>query len=418
MTFDFRGFNTETGVQYRWDLGDGTTAVTKDVVHKYAKDGHYDVSLTVTTDKGCSNTAEIKKMVYAAPVPTAGFTMQPGLCLNPGKDTVSYKGTALAADTYHWDLKAFDPEEIIQTPDTTAGPFVFELINKPKATISLFVVSSYGCQSPLASLEIKRKPLFSYELSAVEGCAPLLVNFSAKPDDPVDQLDFKWFFGPDETGTGAEIDHTYETPDLVYDLGLTAVSSVTGCTDSIFSEKQIVVHPNPKAGFGMDHDIVYNDMPTVSFQDQSTDAINYYWDFGDGLRSREKDPVHSYDVVGKRKVVQTVYNEFDCQDTTSNFVLVAFNKIFAPNAFAPNAVAAIDRQFLLSSEGIAKEGYHLSIFSRWNDKVFECKNEIKGWDGKMSNGNFAPAGNYIWILECFDFLGRPHRQSGLITLVF
>jgi hypothetical protein len=65
-----------------------------------------------------------------------------------------------------------------------------------------------------------------------------------------------------------------------------------------------------------------------------------------------------------------------------------------------------------------KEGYHLTILSRWNDIVFECKNEVRGWDGKMTNGNYAPSGNYIWILECFDFLGRPHRQSGSLTLVF
>ena len=159
-------------------------------------------------------------------------------------------------------------------------------------------------------------------------------------------------------------------------------------------------------------------MPRVIFTDESLDAINYYWDFGDSKHSREKDPEHSYEVVGRRKVIQTVYNQFDCQDTTSKSVLVAFSRIFAPNAIAPGAANEIDRVFLLSSEGINKEGYHLVILSRWNDVVFECKNEVKGWDGKMNNGNYAPAGNYIWILDFFDFLGRPHRQSGSLTLVY
>ena len=117
-------------------------------------------------------------------------------------------------------------------------------------------------------------------------------------------------------------------------------------------------------------------------------------------------------------VLQTVFNQFECQDTTSKKVLVAFNKIFAPNAFSPNANADIDKNFLLSSAGIVKEGYHMLIISRWNDVVFECKNEIKGWDGRMANGDFAPAGNYIWILECTDFMGLPHRQTGSLTLVY
>ena len=418
VAFEFNGFNTETGVKYLWDLGDGTNSTLKDVTHQYAKDGYYDVSLTVTTDKGCTNTATVKEMVYVAPIPTVGFSIAPGICLNPGKDTISYVGSAGPKDTFHWDLKGFDPVEITQSPDTTSGPFVFDLINKPKTELSLCVISQYGCRSDTASLEVKRKPIFSFTSSINDGCAPLPVNFKVHPDDPVDQLDFYWDFGDGDKGIGADIYHNYLTPSQEYNVQLGVVSSTTGCSDSVMNAKHIVVHPNPKAGFIMDHDIVYNDMPAVSFTDQSADAVNYYWNFGDGTHSREKNPVHSYEVVGKRKVLQTVYNQFDCQDTTSKIVLVAFNRIYPPTAFSPNASAEIDRVFRLSSEGIKKEGYHLTIFSRWNDVVFECRNEMKGWDGRMGNGNFAPAGSYIWILECYDFLGRPHKQTGSLTLVF
>jgi len=265
---------------------------------------------------------------------------------------------------------------------------------------------------------VKRWPIFSFKSSVKNGCAPLLVSFQAHPEDPVDKLDFQWDFGDGNKGSGAEVNHSYMVPDLTHDMRLSAKSTITGCSDSVFNAGYIVVHPNPRAGFVMDHDIVYNDLPKVSFTDQSTDAINFNWDFGDGTHSREKDPVHNYEVVGKRKIIQTVYNQFDCPDTTSKVVLVAFNRIFPPNAFSPGAASNIDRVFLLSSEGIKKEGYHLTIFSRWNDIVFECRDEIKGWDGKMANGIYAPGGSYIWILECLDFLGRPHRQSGSLILVF
>ncbi|MEI7829727.1 MAG: PKD domain-containing protein [Prolixibacteraceae bacterium] len=418
VPFEFSATNTETVVKYEWDWGDGTKGLGKVLPHHYAKEGYYDVNLVVTTDKGCMNSVTSEKMVYVAPIPTVGFSIDPATCLNQGKDTLNYVGSASNKDTFYWNLKGFDPAEIIQSPDTTAGPFVFDLINKPKTQLSLYVISQYGCRSITSSLEVKRRPVFSFTSSVVAGCAPVPVNFSAKPDDPVDNQTFAWDFGDGSQGSGAMIDHTYETPNTLHDLQLNAVSSVTGCTDSIFHPKYITVHPNPKASFTMDHDIVYNDAPQVIFTDQSIDAINYYWDFGDKTHSREKDPIHSYAVVGKRKVIQTVYNQFDCQDTTSKTVLVAFSRIFAPNAFSPSASKEIDRTFLLSSEGIMKEGYHLTVLSRWNDIVFECKNEIKGWDGKMTNGNYAPSGNYIWILECFDFLGRPHRQSGSLTLVF
>ena len=49
---------------------------------------------------------------------------------------------------------------------------------------------------------------------------------------------------------------------------------------------------------------------------------------------------------------------------------------------------------------------------------FEARDEIKGWNGQLSNGSFAPAGTYVWILDFKDFLGRKHRQNGSITLVY
>lgn len=418
VPFEFSATNTENVVKYEWDWGDGMKGTGKATSHLFTKEGYYDVNLVVTTDKNCMNSVTSEKMVYVAPIPTVGFSLSPSTCLNQGKDTLNYVGSANNKDTYYWDLKGFDKVEIVQSPDTTAEPFVFDLINKPKARLSLFVISQYGCRSTTESLEVKRRPLFSFTSSVIDGCAPLEVQFKAKPDDPVDQLSFNWDFGDGGQGSEADLNHVYEVPDLKHDLRLRALSSVTGCTDSLHNAGYITVHPNPKAQFTMDHEIVYNDAPQVIFTDQSLDAINYYWDFGDATHSREKDPIHSYAVVGRRKVIETVCNQFDCQDTTSKSVLVAFSKIFAPNAFSPGAPNEIDRVFLLSSEGIKKEGYHLTILSRWNDIVFECKNEIKGWDGRMTNGNYAPSGNYVWILECNDFLDRPHRQSGLLTLVF
>jgi hypothetical protein len=122
--------------------------------------------------------------------------------------------------------------------------------------------------------------------------------------------------------------------------------------------------------------------------------------------------------MGYHNVLLQAYNNYNCTDTISHQVLVAFARIFPPNAFSPNAPNPVDREFRLGQEPLKEEGYHLVIISRWNDIVFETKNEIKGWDGRMKNGDYAPAGNYLWILDFTDFLGRPHRQTGTVTLVY
>ncbi len=98
--------------------------------------------------------------------------------------------------------------------------------------------------------------------------------------------------------------------------------------------------------------------------------------------------------------------------------MVEFDRIFPPNAFSPNATEPIDRVFLINTEGIVSQGYHFMVLSRWDDIVFEVKDEIKGWDGKMKNGSFAPTGSYLWVLYYSDSLGIKHQQKGTVTLVY
>jgi PKD repeat protein len=172
------------------------------------------------------------------------------------------------------------------------------------------------------------------------------------------------------------------------------------------------------AAFTMDNKVVYNDKPTINFLNSSTGANAYLWNFGDNLTSPLKDPSHYYSVTGYRTVLLEATNEFLCSDTVSQQVLIAFDRLFPPNGFSPNAPNEIDRVFLLNSVGIAPEGYHFTVLSRWNDIVFEAKDEIKGWDGRMENGAFAPAGAYVWVLSFTDFLGRNHKQTGTVTLVY
>ncbi|HWR99311.1 MAG TPA: gliding motility-associated C-terminal domain-containing protein, partial [Prolixibacteraceae bacterium] len=134
--------------------------------------------------------------------------------------------------------------------------------------------------------------------------------------------------------------------------------------------------------------------------------------------SVEKDPVHTYTVVGYRNVLLEAINNLECSDTVSHHVSIALVKLYTPNAFSPNAVNQIDREFKLYANGVMEEGYHLKIMSRWNDVIFECKDEILGWNGQLSNGTMAPPGNYIWILEFTDFLGKGHRQMGTVMVVY
>jgi PKD repeat protein len=67
-----------TIVSYSWSFGDGRTASGKQVNHSYDLAGAYNVVLTVTDDRGLSNsTAPVEIAVGVGAVPTANFSFSP-----------------------------------------------------------------------------------------------------------------------------------------------------------------------------------------------------------------------------------------------------------------------------------------------------------------------------------------------------
>jgi hypothetical protein len=307
---------------------------------------------------------------------------------------------------------------LIKNPGDSKGPLTFELIAKPQAPVKLQVISKYGCISENKSLVLQRVPKFSILAKDSAGCIPYDVTLKALTGDKVDQVNYTWTFGDGKTGSGQSVAHTYPLPDLIHDITLYADSKTTGCKDTLFKPGFITVYPEPKAAFKMNQKLLSNENPVAIFTNQSEGADHYLWQFDDGLISRQKDPTHNYTVVGSRRVLLESANQFGCTDTTSDIVMISLNRIFAPNAFTPGAANEIDRVFLPYCNGVIEKGYHLKILSRWNDVIFECKDEFKGWTGELGDRSMAPPGNYIWVLYFEDFLGKFHYQSGTVTLVF
>ncbi|MEI6139406.1 MAG: PKD domain-containing protein [Mariniphaga sp.] len=411
--------NSES-VDYVWDFGDGNFQSgfeSGKVTNTYQNDGFYTVKLKVTTNQGCTNQISSDSLIHVAPIPSVGFSNLQSGCLEKSNQEIFYDGNGLIDDKYKWDLSALDSEEIAVNPLETKGPLILNLKNRPQASVGLQVISKFGCKSEKASISIKRKPDFAIGSKYNQGCAPFVTELTGVVFDPIDIVDFNWKFGDDSTGIGAPITHSYVEPNKKYTVTLTGKSRLTGCSQELINKNFITTYPNPTADFNILDKIIYADNPSASFINSSIGSTSYLWDFGDKTTSSLKDPSHVYSVKGYQDVLLTSYNEFMCSDTVSHKILIAFNRLFPPNGFSPNAPNIVDREFKLISEGVAPGGYHLRIVNRWNDIVFET-GEVKGWNGQMISGLPAPSGVYIWILDFNDFLGRRHRQSGTVTLFY
>ncbi len=86
--------------------------------------------------------------------------------------------------------------------------------------------------------------------------------------------------------------------------------------------------------------------------------------------------------------------------------------IWVPNAFTPNGDGTND-VFLPWVENVTD--YHLYIFNRWGELIFETHDPYKGWDGSYKGGE-ALEGVYNWRIDYINYSGKSFNQYGYVIL--
>lgn len=161
---------------------------------------------------------------------------------------------------------------------------------------------------------------------------------------------------------------------------------------------------------------------TAQFINQAEGADRYYWDFGDGSTSDEKNPAHTFVYTRTDGRPQSFYvtmdaikDNTDCAPSVRKgpLVLLPPMTIFVPNSFTPNGDGINDE---LSVTVPDLSSYHLSIFNRYGAKVFETRDIFENWKGQFRNAPVA-AGVYYYIIDGLNLQGTAVRQSGSVTVI-
>jgi gliding motility-associated-like protein len=84
-----------------------------------------------------------------------------------------------------------------------------------------------------------------------------------------------------------------------------------------------------------------------------------------------------------------------------------------PNAFTPNGDGLNDR-FLVFGEDIT--AFHLQVFNRWGELVFESFDQDAGWDGRF-NGIDQRLEVYAYVVRGSFTDGTAFTRSGNVTLM-
>lgn len=104
-------------------------------------------------------------------------------------------------------------------------------------------------------------------------------------------------------------------------------------------------------------------------------------------------------------------------ESNSNDVCVIHNaRVFVPAAFAPNSEIPENRVFKPSNLFAQPGSYRMYLMNRWGEVVFDTRDIDMGWDG-THNGQPAPMGSYVYIIEYRSLDGLPVILRGSFTLV-
>ena len=98
--------------------------------------------------------------------------------------------------------------------------------------------------------------------------------------------------------------------------------------------------------------------------------------------------------------------------TTGEISLIETKEIFLPTAFSPNKNGINDRWYLRGDV----EAMHLMVYNRWGEKVFETKDQAKGWDGTF-RGKPLSSDTYSYYLKITEIGGAELIMEGNVLLI-
>jgi gliding motility-associated-like protein len=202
------------------------------------------------------------------------------------------------------------------------------------------------------------------------------------------------------------------------------VTDALGC--SVETESKVDFPNQNSQGSRLDFQyrkLVFTSEPEVMIEEEilfeseiAPEFIAWEWEFGDGKKSSERDPIHIFSKAGEYEVKLKGYDIFGCSTVESNKVQVTSptEMIVIPNAFSPNGDGLNDTFF---PKLRAVTSFQLEVFNTWGEKIYITNSlESKGWDGTYK-GQLAPAGNYIYRITYTAMDGQLVNRSGGITLI-
>jgi len=313
--------------------------------------------------------------------------------------------------TYNW----MPPTGLSST--TVANPTA-----SPTVTTTYTVIVNDNCGTPTDSdyVTVTLYPLPIVNFTSVDTvkCAPVCATFTGTSNPACASA--TWTFGDGATGSGCNtVVHCYNTAGnypVTYN-----VIDIHGCKGSQTINNFINALPVPDPNFSASPQPTTILDPQIFFTDLTTGSVvSWSWNFGDftGSTSILQNPNYTYPDTGCYPVTLSVVGSDGCPAQVEHPVCIQpYFTFYAPNTFTPNGDGKNDT-WSPNGIGIDPNNYHLMMFDRWGNLMWETYTWLEGWNGKANNGaNIAQIDTYVWKVDLKDVFHEKHQYIGHCNII-
>ncbi len=427
--------------QYTWEFGDGTTAQGMSTTHTYTSPGSYTVVLTVTDDKGGTDTetamVEVKQgYTYTWVLGENSISDLTGTCEDTylNKNSENYAeadtlrtytwptDTAANAIVMKWNLSTLPQDAEIKSASLelyltdSGGDDPYEIGAYRLTGVDPVIYACTGETYDGTNPWTNDTPLAQDNISVAESTTAVDTARGFKGWDITDMVK-QWMDVPAENyGVLLNPDTTASSDSFRYFASSQAEDQALRpkLTITFVSSQHLDLPPRAVAAA----DRLTGKAPlTVNFNAQGShdteNSLSYSWNFGDGsANAAGMDTAHTFDIPGIYQVQLTVTDAAGQSDSAELNIEVTENQVPVASAQADMTAGEAPLTVLFDAAGSSDSDGAIVTYS-WDFN----SDGIEDAEGMTVEHTFTEAGQYRVTLTVTDDSGASARDTGIVIEV-
>jgi len=214
----------------------------------------------------------------------------------------------------------------------------------------------------------------------------------------------QYLWSPESYLSNHQIANPVATPPLTMTYSV-IVFDEFGCYG--IASTVVPVYPAPYLIVSADQVVSYYDYTTL----EAITNGELYWE-SDLWLSCNECPSPEAHATETNMVYAVATDENGCTSTDSVLVQVT-GSIYVPNAFTPNGDGINE---IFKARGTEIKEFHMQIFNRWGELIFESHDIDEGWNGGV-NRHYVQPEVYVWKIRAKEHTGHAFDLQGHVTVV-